>query len=89
MSRALAIVAPLLLIGLILGVWEAACRLLHVPSYFLPSPGAIAEAGAANAPALLRSARACSAACRSRSAPTIQRVSASCRRRQPPTRRKG
>lgn len=56
MNRALSILAPIVLIALILGSWEAACRLLRVPSYFLPAPSAIAEAAAANAPVLLQSA---------------------------------
>lgn len=36
--------APLILALALLGVWEAACRLLAVPSYFLPAPSSIAQA---------------------------------------------
>ncbi len=56
MSRLLQALSPIVLIGLILGVWEAACRGLNVPPYFLPAPSAIATAAMANAPALLQSA---------------------------------
>ena len=56
MNRLLQIASPVVLIALILGVWEAACRGLNVPPYFLPAPSAIAMAAAANAPALLHSA---------------------------------
>ena len=56
MTRALSILAPILLIALILGAWELTCRALNVPAYFLPTPSAIAVAAAANAPALLHSA---------------------------------
>ena len=56
MNRLLHILAPIVLIALILGAWEASCRLLHVPSYFLPTPSAIAQAAVANAPTLLQSA---------------------------------
>lgn len=41
-------VAPLLFVGFLLAVWETACRLNHVPEYFLPPPSAIAAALAAN-----------------------------------------
>ena len=56
MNRILSLLAPIVLIALILGAWEAACRLLDLPAYFLPSPSAIAGAAAANAPVLLVSA---------------------------------
>ena len=56
MRRLLSILAPIALIALALGIWEAACRALAVPAYFLPSPSAIAAAAAANGPALLHSA---------------------------------
>ena len=56
MNRILSLLAPIVLIALILGAWEAACRLLDLPAYFLPSPSAIAGAAAANAPVLLHSA---------------------------------
>jgi len=41
-SRFAALLAPWALIALLLGGWELACRALHVPSYFLPPPSAIA-----------------------------------------------
>lgn len=50
------VIAPILLIGLLLGVWETACRVLNVPGYFLPSPSAIAVAIVQGAPLLLQSA---------------------------------
>lgn len=56
MSRLTAILAPLILIGVLLGGWEMACRLMHVPAYFLPPPSAVAQALAADAPSLLHSA---------------------------------
>lgn len=56
MSRLVDILAPVALIALLLGAWEVACRVFSVPSYFLPPPSAIAQAVAADTPALLRSA---------------------------------
>ena len=56
MTRLLAILAPLALIAILLGAWEAACRILNLPAYFLPAPSAIAVAAVQNAPALLHSA---------------------------------
>jgi NitT/TauT family transport system permease protein len=56
MIRAGNLLAPLFLIALLLGVWEAACRLLHVPVYFLPPPSAVAVALVQRAPALSASA---------------------------------
>ena len=44
MKAVTAIAAPVVFIGLILLVWETSCRLLEVPSYFLPTPSAISEA---------------------------------------------
>jgi NitT/TauT family transport system permease protein len=55
MTRAL---PPLLLVLLLLAVWEIACRLLHVPPYFLPPPGAVAIALVERAPLLAASAAA-------------------------------
>ncbi|WP_395671926.1 ABC transporter permease [Phenylobacterium sp.] len=52
------ILAPLALVALLLAAWEAACRLLGVPAYFLPPPSAIAAAAVADVPALLASALA-------------------------------
>jgi NitT/TauT family transport system permease protein len=34
----------LLLTAVLLAIWEAACRLLHVPVYFLPPPSDVARA---------------------------------------------
>ena len=47
---------PLLLIALLLAIWEASCRLLHVPTYFLPPPSAVAVALVQRAPVLFASA---------------------------------
>jgi len=55
-NRAVRILAPILLVGLLLGVWEAACRALAVPAYFLPPPSAVAANLASDWPVLLRSA---------------------------------
>jgi NitT/TauT family transport system permease protein len=56
MKRALQVVAPALFIALLLGVWEAACRLLAVPTYFLPTPSEIGVALVSNAGLLFVSA---------------------------------
>lgn len=48
--------APLLLAAALLGVWEAACRALHVPLYFLPPPSAVAVALKENFPVLVAAA---------------------------------
>jgi NitT/TauT family transport system permease protein len=50
------IIAPVALIALLLGGWEAACRILQVPPYLLPAPSAVVLAIAGDAPALLHSA---------------------------------
>ncbi len=50
------VLAPTLLIVALLGVWQAACRILDVPSYLLPTPVEVAVALATNAPILLGSA---------------------------------
>lgn len=55
MSR---ILPPLLLAVLLLAVWELACRLLHVPPWFLPPPSAVGAALIARAPLLAASAAA-------------------------------
>jgi NitT/TauT family transport system permease protein len=52
------ILPPALLIALLLGAWEASCRLLDVPVYLLPAPSAVAGAVAADVPALLQGAGA-------------------------------
>lgn len=53
MSR---ILSPLLLIAILLGIWEAACRLLDIPIYFLPPPSAVVASLIERAPVLAGSA---------------------------------
>jgi NitT/TauT family transport system permease protein len=55
-KRALDLLAPALLVLILLGVWEAACRLSGVPAYFLPAPSAVAAAMVADAATLAGSA---------------------------------
>jgi len=55
-NRASLILAPFALIGAVLVVWQAACRLGHVPLYLLPAPTDIAAALYAGAPGLLSAA---------------------------------
>ena len=52
MKALTAILAPVVFVGLILIVWEVACRVLEVPSYFLPTPSAIGTALRENFPLL-------------------------------------
>jgi NitT/TauT family transport system permease protein len=54
--RSVAILAPTLFVALLLAVWEALCRGLRIPVYFLPPPSAIALALAQNAGLLFVSA---------------------------------
>ena len=56
MKRALSVLAPLVLLALLLGVWELACRMLAVPAYLLPPPSAIAQAFLGQRAALMVSA---------------------------------
>ena len=56
MIRLRALLPPILLIALLLLVWEAACRLLGLPTYFLPPPSAVAVALVQGAPVLAASA---------------------------------
>ena len=49
---------PLFLTVLLLAGWELACRLLHVPPWFLPPPSAVAAALIERAPLLAASAAA-------------------------------
>jgi NitT/TauT family transport system permease protein len=51
-----AILPPVILVAAILGVWEAACRLMAVPTYLLPTPSAIGAALVEGLPLLLQSA---------------------------------
>lgn len=56
MRRAMDMLAPLVLIAVLLGAWEAACRILEVPAYFLPAPSAVGAAIIADAGSLAVSA---------------------------------
>jgi NitT/TauT family transport system permease protein len=56
MKRVFTLIAPAVLIVGLLLAWEAACRLLAVPVYFLPPPSAVAAALVQDAPELLDSA---------------------------------
>ena len=56
MTRLWRALPPLLLIALLLAVWETFCRLLAVPTYFLPPPSAVAVALVERAPVLAGSA---------------------------------
>ena len=56
MSRTLETLAPILLVAVLLGLWETACRLTGVPAYFLPAPSAVAAAMAQDWALLLASA---------------------------------
>jgi NitT/TauT family transport system permease protein len=56
MKRLADLLAPLILIIALLGAWEAACRVMEVPAYFLPTPTAVAASLWADAPTLLTSA---------------------------------
>jgi NitT/TauT family transport system permease protein len=56
MRRSVTFLAPALFIALLLAIWEAACRALAVPPFFLPTPSAIGLALFQNAPLLFVSA---------------------------------
>ena len=56
MRRAVAILAPLVLVALLLGAWELACRQLAIPAYFLPAPSQIGASLVADWALLLGSA---------------------------------
>ncbi len=56
MRRALDILAPLALLAVLLALWEAACRLLQIPSFLLPAPSGVAQALVERWPILLASA---------------------------------
>jgi NitT/TauT family transport system permease protein len=55
-ARLSALAPPLILSGLLLGLWESVCRLGHVPIYLAPPPSAVLSALIDNAPALFGSA---------------------------------
>ena len=56
MRRVIGLIAPLLLVAALLGIWEVVCRALEIPAYFLPAPSAVGAALAATWPSLLASA---------------------------------
>lgn len=56
MNRWVQVLAPALFVVVLLGAWEAACRVFAVPSYFLPSPSSILLALVQNGPLLFVSA---------------------------------
>lgn len=56
MSRVTVVLPALVLTAALLAVWEAACRLLHVPVYFLPPPSAVFVALIDRGPVLAASA---------------------------------
>lgn len=56
MNRTLETLAPILLVAVLLGLWETACRLTGVPAYFLPAPSVVAAAMAQDWALLLASA---------------------------------
>ncbi|MDE2487819.1 MAG: ABC transporter permease [Alphaproteobacteria bacterium] len=56
MSRLARIAAPLALVAVLLAGWEIACRAMHVPSYFLTPPSAVAVSLARHFPGLLKAA---------------------------------
>lgn len=55
MRRQLDALAPIALVLILIGGWEAACRLLKVPAYFVPPPSAVVEALITGLPKLLPS----------------------------------
>ena len=56
MSRFVSVIAPFALVAVLLAAWEAACRVLAVPEYLLPTPSAVALALIENAGPLIVSA---------------------------------
>jgi NitT/TauT family transport system permease protein len=56
MTRLRSILAPWVLAGVLLAIWETACRVLAVPSFLLPPPSEVAVAAAQNLPLLASSA---------------------------------
>lgn len=56
MKRLVAILAPIVLVAVLLGAWEGACRGLAIPPYFLPAPSRIGASLVADWPLLLTSA---------------------------------
>jgi NitT/TauT family transport system permease protein len=56
MKRVRAVLAPLFLIALLLGAWQAACAIWAIPSFLLPPPTEVAQAAADNLALLTASA---------------------------------
>jgi NitT/TauT family transport system permease protein len=56
MRRLIDIAAPLMLVTVLLGLWEAACNLMAIPTYFLPKPSEVWAALIERWPVLLGSA---------------------------------
>lgn len=52
-----AVIPPLLLLGIVVGAWEAAVRWWEVPAYLLPAPSAVAKTALKDAPQLLSAMR--------------------------------
>jgi NitT/TauT family transport system permease protein len=50
------VAAPAVFLALLIGLWEGLCRVLAVPTFFLPTPSEIAVALVGNAPLLFVSA---------------------------------
>jgi NitT/TauT family transport system permease protein len=56
MMRLVRIAAPFALVAALLAGWEIACRAMHVPSYFLSPPSAVAVSLVEDFPGLLKAA---------------------------------
>lgn len=56
MKRVVDLLLPLMFLAALLLAWEAACRMLAVPTWFLPAPSAVGSALAQRWPVLLASA---------------------------------
>ena len=56
MRRLVELLAPAVLIAVLLGAWEFACRAWAVPTYFLAPPSAIGASLVADAPSLMKAA---------------------------------
>jgi len=52
MTRLAEKAAPVVFAAMLLAAWEIACRVLHVPAYFLPTPSAVGRALIDNFPTL-------------------------------------
>jgi NitT/TauT family transport system permease protein len=56
-SRVVPVLAPVLVGGLVLALWQGACRLWHIPPYLFPAPSDIAASLWENGGALLHALR--------------------------------